>query len=109
MWSYQTETVYSIAYHRIWGNYQLHSHFNRQGDATDDGRVAFLPGETFCPGTVHGVRGGDGTMVAVSPSTDTAREVNGQETELGNHAPRQGAIHIQDDVFNCRATKELPC
>ena len=108
MWSYQTETVYSIAYHRIWGNYQLHSHFNRQGDATDDGRVAFLPGETLCPGTVQGVRVGDGTMVAGSPSTDTAWEGNRSDMALVNHAPRQGAMYLQDGLPNCWGTTEFP-
>ena len=38
----------------------------------DDGSGAFLPGEAYFWGKVLGVRGGGGSQVAVSPSTDAA-------------------------------------
>ena len=40
---------------------------------TDDSSGAFLPGETACPGKMHGGRRGDGARVSGSPSTDAAR------------------------------------
>ena len=38
--------------------------------ATDDGRGAFLPGKTACPGTMLGVQEVDGVRVVGSPSIE---------------------------------------
>ena len=76
--------------------------------ATDDGRVAFVSGETECPGTVQGVQGGDGDRVSGIPSTDASGESNIQENTLGNQGPWQRAMHLQYGFTNRWGTKELP-
>ena len=76
--------------------------------ATYDSRRDFLPGEALCLGTVHGVQGGDGAYVAGSPSTDTAWEGNRSDMALVNHAPRQGAMYLQDVITNLWGTTEFP-
>ena len=50
-----------------------------------DGCITFLLVETACMSTVIGVQGGYGVMVAGSPPTYGAWEVNGWETALGDH------------------------
>ena len=62
--------------------------------AADDGRRAFIPGETACMGTVHVVRGGHDNRVSGILSTDAAWEGNGQEVVLGNQVPRQRDMHL---------------
>ena len=62
--------------------------------ATDDSSRSFLIVDTACMGTVHGVRGGYGNRVTDIPSTDAAQEGNRWETALGNHGPRQRAMHL---------------
>ena len=48
--------------------------------ATGDGRGVFLPVETGCPGTVHGVLGGDGARVDEIPYIDAEWEGNRRDT-----------------------------
>ena len=71
---------------------------------TDEGSRAFLPVEATCLGTVNGVWGLDGPRFAVSPSIDAAWDINGWETELGNHVSRQRATYLQDGLTNLRDT-----
>ena len=73
-----------------------------------DGSGAFLPVEAECLVTLRGVQVGYGARVAGSPLTDAAWEVNGWDTELGNHAPRRGAMYLQAGLTNRRGTMELP-
>ena len=63
--------------------------------------------ESACPGTVHRVRGGDGARGHGSPYIDAEWEGNMQETELENHGPRWGYMHLQDGFSNRHGTLEL--
>ena len=75
--------------------------------AIDDRRGDFLPVETSCLGTVHGVQGGDYAQVADRPHADTAREGSGWETALGSHGPRQGTADLQNRITDRRGTVEM--
>ena len=76
--------------------------------AINDRIRSFLPGETACSGTVHGVRGGDGDRVSGIPYIDTSWEGNGLEMALGKHSPQRGAMYLQDGLPNHWGTAELP-